>query len=339
MKQHPFFVAGIWPFLVFPTLLLLVYILFKQWHGIEADLELRTNQLFKENQIYWAKANTFNFGRDVQITGTAPDGDSVNKAIALASTVEGIRSTNFIGEVVKLSPASLSVSLGDDQANISGVLNSQSAVDNIIALAKKHYSGKINNKLTVNKAVAPMTNAETLLASLLSQKGASTELKGKTLIARGALPSEQAKADLLKKLRQNFDGEIIDKLTLDQRQICLSLINTALTDNKINFATGKAVIVESSYPLLEGIAKIIKNCPDAVFEVSGHTDSTGNIESNIELSQQRAQAVVDLLQTKHSIGNDHFQTKGYGPNKPIADNSTDQGKAQNRRIEFKLIKK
>ena len=73
-----------------------------------------------------------------------------------------------------------------------------------------------------------------------------------------------------------------------------------------------------------------------VIEVGGHTDSVGSNGSNQRLSESRASSVVRYLQDK-GIGNDTMVAKGYGEEKPIADNSTQRGRWDNRRIEFKVL--
>ena len=120
-----------------------------------------------------------------------------------------------------------------------------------------------------------------------------------------------------------------------QEEICLGLVQDILSNGKIKFSTGKSSISSESHDLLQNLANAAKTCPDARFIVAGYTDSTGNLESNILLSEQRAQSVVNHL-SNLGLNNERFQAKGYGPNQPVADNATAQGRAENRRIEFKL---
>jgi len=147
---------------------------------------------------------------------------------------------------------------------------------------------------------------------------------------------------------QLFSGEIDNQLTVAapppvveatppviERDECQNLVNELLASGKVNFATGKSLIREDSYPLLSSIADTAKKCPNAKFEVAGHTDSTGGLESNMILSEARAQAVVQHL-IGLGLNESQFSATGYGPNKPIADNGTAAGRAQNRRIEFTL---
>jgi OOP family OmpA-OmpF porin len=82
----------------------------------------------------------------------------------------------------------------------------------------------------------------------------------------------------------------------------------------------------------------LAECPDAQFEIRGHTDSQGGEESNLALSQGRADAVLNALLDRR-VHTTKMISKGYGEAQPIADNATEAGRAKNRRIEFKLIKK
>ena len=104
----------------------------------------------------------------------------------------------------------------------------------------------------------------------------------------------------------------------------------------IVFDTGKATIKPSSFPTLDAAAKVLTDYPDLRVEISGHTDDTGTLERNLQLSGERAAAVKGYLIGK-GIANDRIETRGAGPNEPIADNKTKDGRSKNRRIEFKLL--
>ena len=103
--------------------------------------------------------------------------------------------------------------------------------------------------------------------------------------------------------------------------------------NNILFDTGKATIKAESQPEIEKVAEYMKANPTVRFEVQGHTDSQGSDAVNDPLSQQRAEAVVKALE---ALGVDGFNLRavGKGSHEPVADNSTDAGRAQNRRVEF-----
>lgn len=103
----------------------------------------------------------------------------------------------------------------------------------------------------------------------------------------------------------------------------------------IQFETGKAVILPSSFAILNRIAVQFIEHPEYVIEVQGHTDNTGKYETNVDLSQHRAEAVREFL-INAGVPDTQLTAKGYGPDRPIADNETKAGRAQNRRVEFDI---
>ncbi len=123
---------------------------------------------------------------------------------------------------------------------------------------------------------------------------------------------------------------------LDPR-ICVSRITKILSENSIIFTPSSAVISDPSIPTIEAIAALLTQCRDARIEIGGHTDSQGREEMNRSLSQGRADAVLDALLAQNLLLGD-LSAKGYGESEPIADNGTEEGRAANRRIEFKLLR-
>ena len=103
----------------------------------------------------------------------------------------------------------------------------------------------------------------------------------------------------------------------------------------IEFETGKATIKAKSYPLLNQVATTFIENSHYIIEVQGYTDNTGKAEANKQLSQKRAQAVMDYL-VKKGVSASRLSAVGYGPENPIADNKTAAGRAKNRRVEFKI---
>jgi len=106
--------------------------------------------------------------------------------------------------------------------------------------------------------------------------------------------------------------------------------------NTINFETASDIIDKSSYPELEKIAKQMVDKPSLQLEVGGHTDDVGDEEYNRDLSERRARSVADFFKQR-GVKPELISFKGYGETKPIADNTSDAGKSQNRRVEFTVI--
>ena len=105
------------------------------------------------------------------------------------------------------------------------------------------------------------------------------------------------------------------------------------TFNNINFEVNKAVLTNDSHRILNEIIAGLKDRPALKVMVEGHTDSTGAHAYNMDLSERRAKAVVDYL-VGRGISPARLDSKGYGPDRPIADNGTKAGRAKNRRVQF-----
>ena len=108
--------------------------------------------------------------------------------------------------------------------------------------------------------------------------------------------------------------------------------------NDIYYATASYEINTKSYAVLNEFAEFLKSNPSVKVEIRGHTDNIGSAQTNITLSNRRAQAVYDYLLSK-GVPKANVSYKGYGPNMPIADNKTEAGRAKNRRTEFYILSK
>ncbi len=104
----------------------------------------------------------------------------------------------------------------------------------------------------------------------------------------------------------------------------------------ITFETGKDVIRPMSEPTLQEALTVLLAYPDVRLEVQGHTDDVGDDARNLDLSQRRAEAVVRWF-TSHGVESGRLTAMGYGETRPVDDNGTDAGRAENRRVEFKLL--
>ncbi|MFV1976407.1 MAG: OmpA family protein [Candidatus Scalindua sp.] len=153
--------------------------------------------------------------------------------------------------------------------------------------------------------------------------------KRPTSVVLSALSHGSKKGDpaIIKNIRIAKGGvELYDKLMTDGK-----IVTTG-----IRFDVNKATIKPESMGVINEIAKLMKDHSDIKFSVEGHTDSDGDIASNQKLSEARANSVKDAL-VDLGIDASRLETKGFGESNPVSDNSTPEGKASNRRVEFVKI--
>ncbi len=139
----------------------------------------------------------------------------------------------------------------------------------------------------------------------------------------------------------NFDDRYIKKAAIKNIKLAeggKKLYDRIIADGKfvtrgILFDVNKASIKPESMGVINKIVKLMKDHPDLKFRIEGHTDSDGDEEFNLKLSLERANAVKEILINK-GIDSSRLETKGFGESKPVDTNSTPEGKANNRRVEF-----
>ncbi len=153
----------------------------------------------------------------------------------------------------------------------------------------------------------------------------------------------------------NYNGVVffIDDYHTTEDKYCISNLRLAeagidtrhkllqtgtFTTNEILFDVGKATIKPSSAKVIDEIGKVLKENPSIKVSITGHTDSDGDDKKNLELSEFRAMAVKTELVRKFELNEDNIQVIGIGETQPIAPNTTEEGKKQNRRVEFKVLK-
>ena len=117
---------------------------------------------------------------------------------------------------------------------------------------------------------------------------------------------------------------------------CVVEITDLASQNKIKFEPGSATLDDDSRDTVQAIAEVFERCLEAPIEIGGHTDSQGREEMNLNLSKGRAEAVLTALRGAR-VKLKSLTAEGYGETQPIADNSTEEGREANRRIEFRLM--
>jgi OOP family OmpA-OmpF porin len=213
----------------------------------------------------------------------------------------------------------------------------------VAAAGRKFFSEKIVDNLKASVG-APASFANVVIPALgaLSRLSTGTlvvsdrevKLSGDALYEASA---GQIRAGLTRDLPRNWQAkpEISVKPAAApvDATVCQQLFSDLLAKGKIRFESGRAIIDPDSAGLLDRLIETALRCPNANVEIAGHTDADGDEAFNRALSEKRAQAVADYL-VRAGLPADRFKAMGYGSLQPVAGNDTDEGKAQNRRIEF-----
>jgi len=211
------------------------------------------------------------------------------------------------------------------------------------AAARKFFSEKVVDNLKTSVG-APSGFAAAVVPAL----GALSRLSTGTLVVSdrevklsGDALYEAAAAQIRSGLGKDFPQGFQFKADISVKpaaapvdpSVCQQLFSDLLGKGKISFESGRATIDPDSAGLLDRLVEIALRCPTSNIEVAGHTDSDGEDAANQALSEKRAQAVVDYL-VKAGLPATRFTAVGYGSTQPVAGNDSEEGKAQNRRIEF-----
>jgi OmpA-OmpF porin, OOP family len=131
--------------------------------------------------------------------------------------------------------------------------------------------------------------------------------------------------------------EIVERTPMQQviraDAIAAALDKEGFVALDIHFATGKAEILPESRPIIDEIVSLLKDRPNLRIGVEGHTDNSGNPAANKTLSNARAKAVAQAIAAA-GINPNRLEPEGYGQERPVADNRTEEGRAKNRRVEL-----
>ena len=213
----------------------------------------------------------------------------------------------------------------------------------IASASRRFFSEKVVDNLKISlgapggfsAAVTPAMGALSRLSTgTLVVTDREVKLSGDALYDAAA---GQIRAGLGKDFPQNFqfkaDVSIKPAVAPVDATVCQQLFSELLGKAKIRFESARATIDPDSAGLLDHLIETASRCPTVNIEVAGHTDTDGDEAANQSLSERRAQAVVDDL-VKAGLPSSRFTAVGYGSTQPIAANDTEDGKAQNRRIEF-----
>lgn len=206
----------------------------------------------------------------------------------------------------------------------------------VVYMKGKTFDKFTSKPLAVNFEVKDI-NKNSLIASSSSDPQTGEYL---VVLPLGATYALNAWADGYLFYSENFKLNDISKSNSYQKDIFLIPIieGESVVLNNIFFETNTFSLLPSSQSELNTLLELLQKNKNIVIEISGHTDNVGSQEYNLELSKKRANSVKTYLE-EMGIEAIRLKSKGFGQTKPIAGNETEEGRAKNRRTEFKIIKK
>ncbi|MFN0218991.1 MAG: OmpA family protein [Hyphomicrobium sp.] len=175
------------------------------------------------------------------------------------------------------------------------------------------------NRKAEEEAAAAAKAAEEAEAKRKEEEAAAAAAKAAEDAAAAAKSAEEAKRQQLV-------------------EACRDSLNAEALIGKLTFGSSKWDVQPKSYGALDKIAQVAKDCGDVVIEIGGHTDNQGKSESNITISQLRAQSILKYL-TKAGVDATKLRAVGYGDTKPAVANDSAENRRKNRRVEFLVTHK
>ena len=316
---------------------------------IQQDLTQKTQDMLLEKNIDWASVEVD--GRDALIRGIAVDPASAQTLTDQIQGIDGIRLAAFeqldiasrqAAEDVDqtISPYHFAATLDQAQLRMVGAVPDQDVSDGFEKLARQIFGDEAVNAdwaLGQGQPEGWETAVRTSIAQLARLEGGELSISDQKISLRGnsaqtaISDSVQEQLGLLGEdgYQLEFQVESADAALLT----CQSDFTKLLKGKAIHFGTGRVQIRPDSHELLTNVFDIAKRCDEFSLEVAGHTDSLGGAARNKQLSQQRAQAVVNWLADK-GLDISRMKAVGHGERFPVADNNTRSGRALNRRIEI-----
>ena len=310
---------------------------------IQADIQSRTDAAISATGF--ADVDVSTDGRDVSLSGSVASAEAVASAGEIAIGVRGVRVV--INDIIISDPYHTQF-CKDRSILLTGDVSDSEAETAFPQRAQdmfRYYRVEEDLDIRPDSPEGYRRFMDQALIELGQLDKGCITLNDKALSIRGSMRARRA--IVLMKERMAALDDLGFEVTYDislpelsaEAQSCQVEANRRLAPGEtVLFEFDSDVVHEAGKKLLDEVVAILTLCPSAGIEVSGHTDSVGDKDYNIGLSQRRATAVVEYL-VEAGLDADRLTAVGLGFSQPISDNSTEQGRASNRRIEFRAREK
>lgn len=325
-------------------MLILILAIPKYSEKIPNTLVSRVSLILSKNSLDWVSIRSE--GRDIILSGLSPSIEEHYRVIKLCNTVFGIRTIYDKISPIVISPYKMNINYDGKRVILDGYLPSIKSKKELFTKLKEIYKSNIVDKVDIG-AGEPILWTQFIYMVVSNIKNldfTSINIIDNRLYISGKIETEKE----LKKLEdtfQNFQNSkkskfiIINHIVPMDRpaNICQTKFDVLLKKNKIEFESGTSII-KNNKNLIQELSDISLLCPEVNIEITGYTDSVGDVNKNLKLSLERAKVVVAKL-FGLGVALDRMIAKGEGENHPIASNKSSYGRAKNRRIEFRVLNK
>jgi OOP family OmpA-OmpF porin len=324
-------------------LLLLVLLVVPKYSKIIPNtLKKRVEIKLEKREIHWASIRVKD--RDIVISGIAPTLEEHHHAISIIKEVQGIRLvTDKISPRI-IAPYTMNISYDKKKIKLTGYMPTKKSKNILLSKISNYYKQGFIDEIDIGAGEPKKWNDLVLTVAKELKKFdlVMVNIVDNVLHISGKMATKKEKFIVKTRLKtfekSNFKIYFHMVAMDESAKVCQEKFDLLLKQHKIEFQSNKAIIKASNHKLLEELSDVALFCPNVNVEVLGHTDSLGNDSKNKELSLKRAKAVVAKLFSL-GIPLERLSAEGIGEEKPIADNLTKEGRAINRRIEFKVKEK
>ncbi len=332
------------------------------WFGarqVESSLESRAVQVLRASGYPDVQVSAD--GRELLAAGQVPVGtddadikEILETRVGAARSVQvDVRPVEFDVAGVQVPADPLEIAWADGAVRVVGTVSSGEVRNFVLSRLEVGFGDAVDaDQLVVVEGVASEDDwlGRTLEAALVVAGEVDTgsiivNSEADVVTVSAIMPDRQVRAEARRAVEELLDPSPLDfvsALTLEDapppppRQEVVELqqdLDSLIAGKVVEFELASDELTDVGRALLDEVLEALRTVPNVAVEIAGHADASGSPELNLDLSTRRAEAVLAYLVSK---GEDRsrFQVIGYGETQPIADNSTEEGRARNRRIEF-----
>lgn len=241
------------------------------------------------------------------------------------------------------TPAAESPAAAEPPVVASGTVPDEATKSAVLTRLRALYGAdQVVDRIRVDAVLAPPNWREHVVAMLgpgLRQIDAGQlEVAGNDVTISGTVANEAQRQQLASDLAValNATYSVTNTLRAAGNAEQQDLLDTALAGRIIEFRSGSATLTGKGRGILDEMATALQRIGDRQVQIIGHTDDVGRREANVALSMDRAIAVKRYLEQR-GVSAANLSVQGLGPDRPVADNDTPEGRARNRRIEFRVL--